>query len=41
MKYKYNQTNDYMKFIKEKYQTNNELFSELKKKKGIIKLRKL
>jgi len=41
MHYKYERTHDYMKFVKEKYQTNYELFSELKNKKGIIKLRKI
>jgi len=41
IKYNYLKTYGYMEWIKQKYQTNKELFSELKKKKGIIKLRKM
>lgn len=40
-KYKYTETYNYIEWLKEKYQTNKELFAELKNKKGIIKLRKL
>jgi len=41
MKYRYPQTHDYMKFIRELYQTDKYLFDNLSKKKGIIKIRKM
>lgn len=41
MRYRYPQTHDYMKFIKELYQTDKYLFDNLSKKKGIIRIRKL
>jgi len=41
VKCKYLKTYGYMEWIKQKYQTNKELFDGIKKKKGIIKLRKM
>ncbi|ORX61146.1 hypothetical protein BCR36DRAFT_365730 [Piromyces finnis] len=41
LKYKFMKTYGYMEWIKQKYETNKELFVNLKNKKGIIKLRNL
>ncbi|ORX78536.1 hypothetical protein BCR32DRAFT_294980 [Anaeromyces robustus] len=41
MKYKYIKTYGYVEWIKEKYQSNKELFAKFNEKKGIIKLRNL
>ncbi|ORX83280.1 hypothetical protein BCR32DRAFT_292097 [Anaeromyces robustus] len=41
IKYHYNKTYDYMDWVKEKYQTNKELFIDILNKRGIIKLRNL
>lgn len=41
LKYHYLKTYSYMEWIKEKYETNKELFLELKNKRGIIRLRNL
>jgi len=41
MKYKYVDTYGYVEWIKEKFQTNKELFAKFHEKKGIIKLRNL
>jgi len=41
MKYKYMKTYGYIEWIKQKYATNKQLFSQLKQRRGIINLRNL
>jgi len=41
MKYKYSKTYDYVEWMKQKYQIDKSLFSNLLERKGTIKLRNL